>query len=116
MNLPISNTQLKNKLIQEDLISSEKFDAIVEEAKRKNENLIDKLVSEKVVELNFLNQFIAETLGIGVANISEMGVDDKVVKMLPEETARQRRGGPLRGGAGGAFFIERTDPRPPENI
>ena len=89
MNLPISNTQLKNKLIQEDLISSEKFDAIVEEAKRKNENLIDKLVSEKVVELNFLNQFIAETLGIGVANISEMGVDDKVVKMLPEETARQ---------------------------
>ncbi len=116
MNLPISNVQLKNKLIQESLISSERFDALVEEAKRKNESLIDKLVSEKVIELNFLNQFIAETLGVSVANLSDIGVDEKVIKTLPEEIARQRRAVPFKREPDGTFDVAMTDPSDLEAI
>lgn len=116
MNLPVSATQLKNKLVQENLVSPERFDAIVEEAKHKSESLIDKLISEKVVELNFLNQFIAETLGVEVANLSELGVDEKVIKMLPEEVARQRRAVPFRQEPDGTFDVAMTDPSDLETI
>ncbi len=110
MRLPVSITQLKNKLVQENLISPEKFDAFAEEAERKNENLIDKLISEKIVERNFLNEFIAATLGVGIADLSAMGVDDKVIKMLPEEIARQRRAVAFRQEEDGTFDVAMVDP------
>src|SRR3989344_7105198 len=109
MNLPISITQLKNKLVQESLISPEKFDAIAEESERKNESVIDKLISEKIGERGFLNQFIAETLGVEVADLSVEGVDEKVVKALTEEIARQRRVVPFRREDDGTFDVAMTD-------
>jgi len=116
MNLPISITQLKNKLVQESLISPEKFDAIAEESERKNESVIDKLISEKIVERGFLNQFIAETLGVEVADLSVEGVDEKVVKALTEEIARQRRVVPFRREDDGTFDVAMTDPSDLETI
>ncbi len=110
MRLPVSIIQLKNKLVQENLISPEKFDAFADEAERKNENLIDKLISEKIVERNFINEFIAATLGVGIANLSVMGVDDKVVKMLPEEIARQRRVVAFKQEPDGTFDVAMIDP------
>ena len=50
MRLPISVNQLKNKLIQENLISAEKFDSLLEESERKNENLIDRLIYGYVID------------------------------------------------------------------
>lgn len=110
MSIPLSIDQLKRKLIQENLISAEKFDALEAEAKRKKEDVIDKLISEGLVERNFLNRFIAETLGVGIADFSVMKVDDKVVRTLPEEAARQRRAVPFTREQNGAFDVAMTDP------
>lgn len=110
MRLPISTNQLKNKLIQEGLISPEKFDAIAAEAEHKNENLIDKLISDKVVERGFLNEYIAGVLGVGVADLSTTNIDEKVFKMLPEEIARQRRIAVFNRESDGTFDVAMTDP------
>ncbi|MBI4085523.1 MAG: type II/IV secretion system protein [Candidatus Liptonbacteria bacterium] len=116
MSLPISIDQLKSKLIQENLISPEKFDALVTEAERKNENFIDKLISERIIERNFINQFIASTLGVGVADLAVTGVDETVVKMLPEEIARQRKAVAFRREEDGTFDVAMVDPNDLETI
>jgi len=110
MRLPLSISQLKNKLIQENLISPEQFDSIAAEAEHKNENLIDKLVSEKVVERGFLNEFIASTLGVKVSGLSITDIDDKIFKMLPEQIARQRRVAVFNREPDGTFDVAMADP------
>ena len=116
MRLPISIAQLKSKLIQENLVSPEKFDAIAVEAERKNENFLDKLISEKVVGQSFLNQFIADTLGVEMVDLSVVGVDEKVIKILPEEIARQRRVAVFRREPDGVFGVAMADPSDLETI
>lgn len=116
MPLPVSIAQLKDKLVQEGLISADKFDSIAEEAERKNENILDKLISEKIVERNFVNQFIAATLGVEMADLSSSGVDEKIVKMLPEEVARQRKVVAFRREPDGTFDVGMADPSDLETI
>ncbi len=91
MRLPVPIPQLKDKLLQENLISPERFDALLAEVERKKENILDVLVSENIVERNYINEFVASALGVELANLSAKKIDENVVKLLPEDLARQRR-------------------------
>ncbi len=116
MSLPVSIDQLKRKLVQENLISEGEFDSLATEAKRKGEDVIDKLISEGFVKRSFLNQFIAETLGVGIADFSVMNVDEKVVRILPEEIARQRQAVAFMKEPDGTFDVAMADPNDLETI
>ncbi len=91
MHLPIPPAQLKKRLVQENLITPDRFDLLIEEADRKNQNLIDILVSEKIADNNYLNGLLAAALGVEMANLSARRPDEEVLKLLGEEIARQRQ-------------------------
>lgn len=91
MRLPIPAEQIKKMLIAENLISAEKFDALYAEAERKNQSMLDVLVSENVVNANYLNNLIATTLGVPMIDFATQSMDKAVVKLIPENIARARQ-------------------------
>ncbi len=116
MRLPVSLPQLKNKLIQENLISSERFDALVVEAERKNENILDVLTSEQIVAEDYLNDFFASSLGVELANLSSRKIDETAARMLPEDIARQRRAVVFGQEPDGTLDVAMADPGDLETI
>ena len=92
MKLPIPPDQLKKILIEQNLITSDRFDELYQEAERKNQSIIDIIVSEKIVEKNYLSDLIATLLGVPRANFNLQPINKDIVKSLAEDVARQRQG------------------------
>ena len=116
MYLPIPASQLKEKLIQEGLIAPEKFDELVIEAERKNQNITDLLVSQKIVQANYLSGVIAEFLGVPIAKLDSRAMNKEVVKLLSEDIARQRQVIVFDREKDGSFDVAMADPSDLETI
>lgn len=90
MALPVPAGQLKNRLVQENLITPERFDALAQEAGLKNQNLIEVLISERITDAIYMNQLVAELLGVELINFNLTPINQEALNLIPEETARQR--------------------------
>lgn len=91
MALPIPPNQLKERLVGENLITPERFDELERSASSKNQNLTDVLVSENIADARYLNSIFAGFLGVEMANLGGRGIDENILKLIPETTARERR-------------------------
>ena len=90
MHLPIPPLQLKHRLVSENLIAEDVFDSLLAESERKNQNLLDLLISAKVANASYLYQILAEALGVEIANLGSRTIDEEALRLLPEDIARQR--------------------------
>ena len=90
MRLPIPAEQLKAKLIQEGLITEEKFKEITETSVSKNQGILDLIVSQGIAEAGYLNGILSSLLGVPLAKLEGKKIDKEVVKMVPEDVARQK--------------------------
>jgi type II secretory ATPase GspE/PulE/Tfp pilus assembly ATPase PilB-like protein len=91
MTLPIPPLQIKKKLLDDGLITEEKFNSLLEEAQRKNQNLIDILISERIVDTNYIYDFLASYLGVKLVNLNQSQINEEVLKSLPENIAREKQ-------------------------
>ena len=110
MKLPISPDQLKQMLIEQGLVTSERFDELYQEAERKNQSVIDVLVSEKIVEENYLSNLIASLLGVPRADFSVQALNKDIVKLLAEDVARSRQSVVFNKEDDGTFDVAMVDP------
>ncbi|MEK7608192.1 MAG: GspE/PulE family protein [Patescibacteria group bacterium] len=108
--LPIPSNQLKARLLEENLITSERFDMLLEEATHKGQSLIDLLVSEKVVPKEYLNNILAVFLGVEIANLGARGIDEESLKSLAEPIARERQAIVFGKSEDGSFLVAMADP------
>jgi len=116
MKLPVPSSQLKKILVDENLVSVDNFDAIVTEAERKNQNILDILVSQKVVTLPYVENLIARLLSVDIANLALRKPQEEVVRMLPEEIARQRQVIIFAKEPDGALDVAMADPSDLETV
>lgn len=116
MRLPIPAPQLKKILIDEGLIASEKFDELLNEADRKNQSILEILISEKIVEPNYLNNLIATALGVPRVDLTIQSVAKEIVTALPEDIARQRQVILFRREEDGSYDAAMIDPSDLETI
>lgn len=116
MRLPILPQQLKNKLIEEGLITGAKFDALALEAERKEQDLLDVLVSQKVATAEYLTNLIADILGVERVDLVNRTLDEKVIKLIPEEIARERQVIVFEQESNGAYKVAMADPSDLETI
>lgn len=91
MILPIPTLQIKKKLLEDGLITEEKFNSLLDEAQRKNQNLIDILISERIIDFNYIYNFLASYLGVELANLNQREINKEVLKSLPENIAREKQ-------------------------
>ena len=110
MKLPLPADQLKKLLVTENLIAPERFDELYDEAERKSQSVIDILVSEKIVESNYLSDLIAKNLGVPRVDFSIKKLDKDTVKLLSEDVARQRKVIIFNKEADGTFDVAMVDP------
>jgi type IV pilus assembly protein PilB len=110
MKLPISPDQLKKILVEQNLIAPDRFDELYQEAERKNQNVIDVLVSEKIVERSYLDDIIAGLLGVPRADLGTMKIDKDTVNLLAEGVARQRRAIVFNKEEDGTYDVAMVDP------
>lgn len=90
MILPIPPDKIKKKLVDDGLLQESQFDAFYKEAERKNQNLIDILISEKIVDSSYIYNFLASYLGVELARLGVRKINEDVVRSLPEIIAREK--------------------------
>ena len=110
MKLPLPADQLKKLLISEGLITSERFDELLQEGERKSQSVIDILVSEKIVEGDYLSDLIAKNLGVPRVDFSIKTLDKDTVKLLTEDIARQRQVIVFSKETDGTYDVAMIDP------
>ena len=116
MHLPIPLPQLKKYLVQGNFITSEKFDTLVEEAERKNQDIIDILISIGVVDHAYMNNLLATSLGVELADLSTRPINEETVHLISEEVARQRRALVFNREENGVFDVAMANPSDLETI
>jgi len=116
MKFPLPPARIKSLLVAEGLITAEKFDALFEDAGRKNQNIIDVLVAEKVADAGYLNDLIARTLGVQRITLSKNAIDKEVLQLLPESIARDREVIMFRREEDGTLDVAMVDPSDLETI
>lgn len=110
MKLPVSPDQLKKLLIDQELITPERFDELYQEAERKGQSVIDVLVSEKIVESGYLEDAIATLLNVPRADFSTIKINKDVVELLSEGIARQRQVIVFNQEEDGTYDVAMVDP------
>jgi type IV pilus assembly protein PilB len=116
MSLFIPPQQLRAILVQENIITSDRFDELAAVAERKGQNLIDILVSERVADAQYLSSLIANTFGVELANLGARQLDESILKVLPEQIARQRQVIIFGREADGTYQAAMADPGNLETI
>lgn len=89
--IPLSTDQLKKLLVDQGLISPEQFTQLFDESERKKQSIFDVLVAAKIVDANYLNNLVASALGVARVDFTVEKINKDIVKLLPEDVARQRQ-------------------------
>ena len=110
MKSPISADQLKKVLIAAGLVTADVFDRLAEEAQRKNQDITAVLVANHVAEPEYLNDVIAQALGVPRIKLAASTIDKDALKLLPEATARDRQVVIFRREADGAYDVAMVNP------
>ncbi len=116
MKIPIPSPQLKRRLVEENLITPERYDAFYAEADRKNQNILDVLVSEGVLASEYLGDLVAKMLGVGRVNLRVQPLDKNLVELLSEDIARQRQVIVFGREQNGTYDVAMADPSDLETI
>jgi type IV pilus assembly protein PilB len=116
MRLPLPPEQLKQLLVAENLLSPEQFDTIFTEAQRKDQNVLDVLVSLKIADKRYLGGLVAKVLGVERVDFGERPIDNAIVKLIPEAVARERQSVVFHREADGAYDVAMTNPSDLETI
>lgn len=114
--IAISPDKLKDILVKQGLVDPEVFDKLEAEARHKRQNLADILVSQSLINKDYLYLLIAKSLGVERVNLGTVRIDEKVLHLLGEDIARRRRAIVFSREADGKFQVAMEDPTNLETI
>lgn len=116
MRLPLPVSEIKKLVVNEGLIAPEKFDELVADSERKSQNLLDVLVSGGFTTADYLNSLIATALRVPRVDFTRQKVDTSIVKLLPEDIARQRQVIVFAREDDGSYNVAMIDPSDLETV
>src|SRR5258708_5385596 len=116
MRLPLPAPQIKKMLISEGLVTAEKFDELLAETQRKNQSIVDALISSQVVTSDYLNDLIANALGVPRVDFTMRKVESDMIRLVPEDIARKREVIVFGKENDGTYDIAMADPSDLETI
>ena len=108
--MQIPTEKLKEFLIKDGLVTPEVFDGTALEAARMGHGLADTLISKSIITKDYYNEILSGYFGVGRANLSSKNADEKVLRLLPEEIAREKRVTLFRREEDGSIGVAMEDP------
>ncbi len=103
-------------MVDEGLIAPEKFDELLADATRKNQSILGVLISERFVTEDYLSDLIANALGVPRVDFAAQKMQSDVVKLLPEDIARQRQVIVFKKEDDGTYDVAMVDPSDLETV
>ena len=116
MHFPLPPEQLKKLLIDEGLITDERFESLRADAERKGQGIVDVLVAERVADVGYLNNVIAKALGVSRIDLSASMINKDVMKLIPEATAREHQVILFQQEEDGTYDVAMIDPSDLETV
>ncbi len=114
INLPPE--KLKEILTSAGITTPEIFARILDEARRKQQNVIDVLISQGIVNKEYLLILIAQNLNVERVNLGVVKVDATFLNLIPEDVARRRKIIVFGREADGRYKVAMDDPTDLETI
>ena len=108
--LQIPNQKLKEILVKEDLISAENFDKLAVESKRMGQNMADVLISQSIVRPEYFYSLVAKYVGVELVNLGGRAIEEKTLRKLSEDLARQKRALIFKEESDGTLDVAMEDP------
>ncbi len=102
--------QLKDTLAKEGLIKPEEFDAIAAEAGRMGQSIPEILISRNYVTRDFYYNLLSKYFGVELAKLAAKPIDESVLKLIPEDLARQKKAVIFTKEADGTLDVAMEDP------
>jgi len=87
----IPDEKMKSILVDNGLIAAEELDVVIKEANRLGIDVADMLVTRGIIPSKYIESAVGDYLGVPAAGLENKQIDTEVLKLLPEEVARQRR-------------------------
>ena len=114
--LSLPTQQIKEMLVQAGVLDDATFDSIKIEADRKRQNVADLIISEGLINKEYFFNLLAKTLGFERINLGIQKIDERVMNLVSEDMARQRKIIVFNRGDDGAFDIAMENPTDLETI
>jgi type IV pilus assembly protein PilB len=111
----LTDEEIKEAIIKSGFVTQEEVATAEKIAHDQNRPLIDVLVERGIILENFLGQTLAEKLGFPYADLKNKSIPDKLLKLIPENLAAQKRvvGFALNNGT---VYLALEDPEDIETI
>ena len=114
INLPPE--KLKEILTSAGITTPEIFARILDESQRKQQNVIDVLISQGIVNKEYLLILIAQNLHVERVNLGVVKVDATLLNLIPEDVARRRKIIVFGREADGRYKVAMDDPTDLETV
>jgi type IV pilus assembly protein PilB len=106
----IPSERLKEILVQERLIDGALFDQIAIEASRRQQRVTDILVSQNIINRDYLLLVLAKTLGVERVNLGAVKINEEILHLLPEDVSRRLKVVLFRRDEDGTIHVAMEDP------
>ncbi len=108
--------KLKEILIKAGTLDAGTFDKFQEEAGHKRQNVAEMIISQGLINKDYLYLLISKALGVERINLGAVGIDKQILHKLPEDVARQRNVIVFGRDSKGYFNVAMEDPTDLETI
>ena len=108
--LQIPEKKLKELLLADGVIKPEQFDSAVAAAKRMARGVSSILLEQNLITEEYYQNLLAKFYSIERANLGQRQIDEKALRLLSEDIARQKRAIVFSREADGALNVALEDP------
>ena len=108
--LKISDDKLKELLLKKGLLTAVDFDSLSAEAARQGQSIADILIFRNLISLEDYYKLLADYFGVEPANLAKRRIDEEILRLLPEDLARQKRSIVFGREPDGALDVAMEDP------
>jgi len=89
INLP--QEKIRDILLKAGIIDVQSFDEIRIEAERKQQNVVETILSQGLINKDYFYLLLSKSLGMPRVNLSVVKIDEQILRILPEDIARKRK-------------------------
>ena len=108
--LQIPEKKFKELLIADGVVKPEQFDAAVKESVRMNRSAASILLEQNLITEEYYQNLLSKYYAIPRANLGERQVDENVLRLLPEDVAREKGALTFGKEADGSMLVAMLDP------
>src|SRR3972149_4294657 len=106
-NIPAS--KLKELLLKDGLLTAEQFDQVAQDAVEAGKSVVEALLSRNLITRDYFEELFSRYFGVPLVRLDTANIDPGIFALLPEETARQRRGVPFKKNPDGSIDAATED-------